>query len=60
VFSLFVRGLGLDPFSGLVCDLLLRVLGVFTHKRIDRKYLVSQSERALLGGHLGTMVLYLT
>ena len=60
VFSLFVRGLGLSPFSGLVCDLLPWVLGVFTHKRIARKYLASQSERALLGGHLGTMVLYLT
>jgi len=50
-FPAHIRGLGLRPFSALVCDVLPRRLFHGSPKAHCRRVSQSQSWRALLGGH---------
>jgi len=52
----YICGLGLYPFSELVCDLLPRRLFPASPKAHCRRVSQSQSWRALLGGHQGYLV----
>ena len=61
MFGLCVRGLGLCPFSELVCDMLPRPLFQedLPKSTMTEEHLASHSVRALLAGHPTPMVFYL-